>query len=112
MAGFIFSFLSETRLHKELRFFALHSVHQDGSFEFTESDIGPIFLNVTIRRHPFDLGRVKTHKHDQKLKRNLLLETREKIQQENNRYILQVLKQFLWQSSTALVSTYLYSVHK
>ena len=39
-----------------LRFFALHSVHQDTSFELSKSTIGQFFGFFTIRGDPFDFG--------------------------------------------------------
>ena len=56
-----FLFFSETILCKELRFFALHSVHQDASFELSKSTIRQFFRFFTHRGDPYDLGGVKMY---------------------------------------------------
>ena len=46
-------------LCKELGSFALHSVHQDASFELSKTAFGQRFKIFTIRGDPSDLGGVK-----------------------------------------------------
>jgi hypothetical protein len=55
-----FLIFSETVLCRELRFFALHSVHQNPSFELSKSTFGQFF---TLRGDPFDLGGGKSYHH-------------------------------------------------
>ena len=47
-------FFSETALCTELGFFALHSVHQDASFELSKTSFGHFFIFFIIRGDPFD----------------------------------------------------------
>ena len=49
----------ETILCKELRFFALHSVHQDASFELSKTAFGQFFGFFIKRGEPPDLGGVQ-----------------------------------------------------
>ena len=51
-----FLIFSETILWTELRFFALHSVHHDASFELSKSTIKQFFRLCTQRGDPYDLG--------------------------------------------------------
>ena len=54
-----FLIFSLTVLSKDLRFFALHSVPQDASFELSKSTFRKNFRFFTIKGDPFDLGGVK-----------------------------------------------------
>ena len=47
---------SESVLGKELGFFALHSVHQDASFELSKMAFSQFFKMFNIRVDPSDLG--------------------------------------------------------
>ena len=58
-----FLIFSETVLCRELRFLALHSVHQNPSFELSKSTIRQFFRFFTIRGDPCDLGGVKFYRH-------------------------------------------------
>ena len=49
-----FLIFSETILGKELRFFALQSVHQDASFELSKPTIEQFFRFFTQRGDPYD----------------------------------------------------------
>ena len=51
-----FLIFSKTVLCKELRYFVLHSVHQDAYFELSKSTIRQFFRFFTIRGDPFYLG--------------------------------------------------------
>ena len=57
------SFKKKIILYKELRFFALHSVDQDASFELSKFTIGQFFRFFTQRGDPYDLGGVKMYPH-------------------------------------------------
>ena len=59
----LFWIFSEMVLHKELRFFALRSVHQDGHFELSKTTIGQFFQFFTITVDPHDFGRSKNLRH-------------------------------------------------
>jgi len=61
--GRFFLFFSEMVLCRELRFFALHSVHQNPSFELSKSTIRQFFIFFTLRGDPFDLGGLKFYQH-------------------------------------------------
>ena len=50
-------------LCRELRFFALHSVHQNPSFELSKSTFRQFFRFFTLRGDPFDLGEGKIYHH-------------------------------------------------
>ena len=62
-----FLIFSKTILCKDLRFFALHSVHQDASFELSKLTIGQFFRFFTHRGDPYDLGGVKMYPHHKKM---------------------------------------------
>ena len=51
----------EMVLCRELMFFALHSVHQNPSFDLSKSSFRQIFQFVTLRGDPNDFGVVKSY---------------------------------------------------
>ena len=61
--GRFFLIFSEMVLCRELRFFALHSVQENPSFELSKSTIRQFFRFFTIRGDPCDLGGVKFYRH-------------------------------------------------
>jgi hypothetical protein len=58
-----FLIFSEMILCKALRFFALHSVHQDTCFDLSKSNIEQFFRFFNQRGGPCDLGVVKMYPH-------------------------------------------------
>ena len=60
LAVFVVEF-SEIILRRELRFFALHSVHQNPFFELSKSTFRQFFWFFTLRGVPCDFGVVKSY---------------------------------------------------
>ena len=63
LAVFLVCFFSETVLIIELRFFALHSVHQDPSFELSKSIFQRHFIFSPKGMTLVNLGGVKIYSH-------------------------------------------------
>ena len=59
--SWFFLIFSEMVLLRELRFFALHSVYQNPSFELSKSTFWQFFRFFILRGDPYDFGVVKSY---------------------------------------------------